>query len=60
MSPRSSKPAKKKVKARGGPSPDPDVYVALMFVSAASLLTGCIFLLIELYTKYQFTMPPAG
>jgi hypothetical protein len=43
MSRRSSNPR------RGtGPSPDPDIYVGLLFVAVASLLTGCIFLVMEL------------
>jgi hypothetical protein len=54
MSPRSSKPAKK-AKPKG-PPPDPDIYVGLLFVSVASLLTGCIFLIMEL-NNYQWTMP---
>lgn len=57
MSPRSSKPARK-AKPKG-PPPDPDIYVGLLFVSVASLLTGCIFLIIEL-NNYQWTMPGAG
>ncbi len=31
-----------------GESPAPDIYVGLLFVAVASLLTGCIFLALEL------------
>lgn len=36
--------------------PRPDVYVGLLFVSAAALITGCVFLVMEL-NKYDWTMP---
>ncbi|MFQ5733950.1 MAG: hypothetical protein ACE5KM_18590 [Planctomycetaceae bacterium] len=35
--------------------PSPDIYVGLLFVSAAALITGCIFLVMELDT-YLWTM----
>jgi len=47
MSPRSSKEK----------SADPDIYVGLLFIAAASLLTGCIFLIMEL-NKYDWMMGP--
>lgn len=31
-----------------GEDPAPDVYVGLLFVAVASLITGCIFLVLEL------------
>jgi len=43
MSPRSSKK-----KAKAGPKPAADVYVGLLFVSLGALLTGLIFLVLEL------------
>ena len=36
-------------------SPGPDVYVGLLFVSVAALITGCIFLVMEL-NRYDWTM----
>ena len=42
--------------AGGGGTPVPDIYVGLLFVAAASLLTGCIFLAMEL-NKYEWTLP---
>jgi hypothetical protein len=39
MSPRSSKSAD---------APEPDIYVGLMFVSVAALITGIVFLILEL------------
>ena len=60
MSPRSSKPAKSKSKAKKSKgakqSSPPDVYVGLLFVSLASLVTACIFLWIEL-GKYNYSLP---
>lgn len=35
--------------------PSPDIYVGLLFVSAAALITGCIFLVMEL-DKYLWAM----
>lgn len=48
MSPRSSK----------GPSaqPTPDIYTGLLFVSLASLITGIVFLVIEM-GRYDWTVP---
>lgn len=37
-------------------TPTPDVYVGLLFVAAASLLIGCIFLMLEL-NKYEWQLP---
>lgn len=48
MSPQSSKRS-------GGGSPRLDVYVALLFVAVGSLLTGCIFLWLEL-NKYGWQL----
>jgi hypothetical protein len=53
MSKRSSSPKPKK-KARG-PAAAPDVYVSLLFVSVASLITGLSFLAYEL-SRYNWTM----
>ena len=39
-----------------GGSASADVYVGLLFVAAASLLTGCIFLAMEL-NKYEWKLP---
>ncbi len=50
MSPRSSSSTSRKPK---GPPPEADIYVGLLFVAAASLLTGVIFLWLEL-SKYGF------
>jgi len=47
MSPRGSK---------GAAEPEPDVYTGLLFVAVASLITGCIFLALEL-NKYDWTIP---
>lgn len=30
------------------PNPQPDIYVGLLFVAVAALITGCIFLALEL------------
>lgn len=46
MSPRSSTDS----------SPQPDIYVGLLFVSVGALTTGLIFLLVELQA-YGFSMP---
>jgi hypothetical protein len=35
----------------------PDVYVGLLFVSVSALITGCIFLVMEL-NKYDWVMGP--
>jgi hypothetical protein len=35
--------------------PGPDIYVGLLFVSVAALITGCIFLVMEL-DKYGWAM----
>ncbi|QDU36762.1 hypothetical protein Mal4_10600 [Maioricimonas rarisocia] len=45
MSPRSS-----------NPDPQPDVYVGLLFVSVAALISGCIFLAMEL-NRYDWQFP---
>ena len=37
-------------------NPQPDIYVGLLFVSVAALITGCIFLFIEL-NRYGFEFP---
>jgi hypothetical protein len=34
--------------------PQPDIYVGLLFVAVASLITGCIFLALEL-NEYNWT-----
>lgn len=39
----------------GGNAPPPDVYVGLLFVSVAALVTGIILLILEL-NRYQWTM----
>ncbi len=60
MSPRSSKKKSKKKPAKkkgGGPSPAPDVYVGLLFVSLSALTTGIIFLVLEL-GNYGWQMGP--
>lgn len=44
--PVAAKPKKAKVKTPAG---DPDVYVGLLFVSTAALITGISFLVAELY-----------
>ena len=36
--------------------PQPDIYTGLLFVSVAALITGCIFLVMELGT-YKWAMP---
>lgn len=38
-----------------GNSPAPDVYVGLLFVSVAALITGCVFLVMKL-NEYNWTM----
>lgn len=59
MSPRGSKKPKKAAKKKkgGGPSPAPDVYVGLLFVSLAALTTGIVFLVLEL-GNYGWQMGP--
>ena len=52
MSPRNSE---KKSKSSSGASPAPDIYVGLLFVAVAALITGCIFLAMEL-EKYGWQM----
>jgi len=54
MSKRSSKPAKAK-----GPAPAPDIFVGLLFVAVAALITGCIFLAMEL-NAYEWALPPGA
>lgn len=49
MSPRSSKTP--------GGSPAPDVFVGLLFVSLAALITGITFLFLKL-NEYNFQMSP--
>ena len=53
MSPRNSKP---KAKGAKGPAAPPDIYVGLLFVAVAALITGCVFLSLELNT-YGWTLP---
>lgn len=48
MSPRSS---------NKNDQPAPDIYVGLLFVAAAALVTGCIFLVMEL-NKYEWMLAP--
>ncbi len=36
-------------------NPEPDVYVALLFVAVSSLIAGCVFLALEL-NKYDWTV----
>ncbi len=36
--------------------PQPDVYTGLLFVSVAALITGCVFLILEL-NNYGWAMP---
>ncbi|MDX1970837.1 MAG: hypothetical protein SFV23_26965 [Planctomycetaceae bacterium] len=38
-------------------SPTPDIYVGLLFVSLAALITGIVFLVLELY-KYGWQVAP--
>ncbi len=52
MSPRSSSPRKPK-----GPPPAADVYVALLYVSVASLIVGISLLALEL-NVYEWKLPP--
>jgi hypothetical protein len=41
--------------ASGSDDPTPDVYVGLLFVAVGALITGCIFLALELATYgWQF------
>ncbi len=47
MSRRSSTSAKGGAKKAKGQAADPDVYVAMLFISMAALTTGIIFLAIE-------------
>ncbi|MGE3315352.1 MAG: hypothetical protein AB7O26_09560 [Planctomycetaceae bacterium] len=51
MSPRSSKKGR-----ADGPAPVADVYVGLLVVSVAALLTGITFLCLEL-NKYGWALP---
>jgi len=37
-------------------SPQPDIYVGLLFVSVAALIAGCIFLALEL-NEYGWSVP---
>jgi len=53
MSPRSSS---SKTRKPQGPPPEADIYVGLLFVSVASLLTGILFLYFEL-DSYGFSTP---
>ncbi|TWU11487.1 hypothetical protein CA54_02940 [Symmachiella macrocystis] len=55
MSPRSSSSRRTKKKPQG-PPPEADIYVALLFVSVAALITGIGFLWVEL-DAYGFTSP---
>lgn len=54
MSPRSSKKS-----SRGKSSAAPDVYVALLFLSVAALITGVVFLWLEL-GRYDYGAPGGG
>ena len=47
MSRRNSTSAKGGTKKAKGQAADPDVYVAMLFISAAALTTGIIFLYLE-------------
>jgi len=38
-------------------NPAPDIYVSLLFVSVAALITGCIFLYLAL-NEYGFQLAP--
>ena len=40
---------------RSSEKPTPDIYVGLLFVSAAALIAGCVFLALEL-NKYGWAM----
>jgi len=56
MSPRSSSAkAKKGAKAKAAAG-SPDVYVAMLFVSVASLIAGVSLLVFELY-RYNWMLP---
>ncbi|MBW3540317.1 MAG: hypothetical protein KY476_08605 [Planctomycetes bacterium] len=46
MSPRSSDPQP--------PPPDPNIWVGLLFAAFAALVTGCVFLVLEL-SRYGWT-----
>lgn len=66
MSPRNSKDKGKKakpVKAKKArsktPAADPDVYVGMLFISTASLITGICFLVAELY-RYDWVAAASG
>ena len=37
--------------------PKADIYVGLLFISVAALITGCVFLVLEL-NKYDWMMAP--
>lgn len=51
----SAKGAKAGVKKAKGQAADPDVYVAMLFVSLAALTTGIIFLYVEC-ARYNWLM----
>ncbi|MEX0701069.1 MAG: hypothetical protein WD069_03150 [Planctomycetales bacterium] len=53
MSPRSSRAARVKQSAA------PDVYVGLLFLSVAALITGIVFLVMEL-RRYDWQRPAGG
>lgn len=42
-------------KSKGNPAPD--IYISLLFVSVAALITGCIFLYLAL-NEYGFQLSP--
>lgn len=52
MSPRSSDPRSRSSSA------DPDIYVGLLFVAVAALISGCIFLALEL-NGYGWQLVPS-
>lgn len=55
MSRRSSTSAKGGVKKAKGAAADPDVYVAMLYISVTSLIVGIIFLSIEC-SRYNWLM----
>jgi hypothetical protein len=57
MSRRNSTSAKGGTKKAKGQAADPDVYVAMLFVSAAALTTGIIFLYLEC-SRYNWLLAP--
>ena len=47
--------ARAKKSGSAGPSPDPDIYVSLLFVAVAALTAGIVFLVMEL-NNYAWTL----